>query len=215
MSRCHFRFCLVLDPDLCGGERGMVETARLAVAGGADCIQLRAPGWKKGRYISCGLALKELLAPLGVPLIVNDHADVCVAIGADGLHVGQQDLPADVARGLIGPGRLLGLSVSNEEEMRAVDAGLVDYVGIGPVFSTMTKADAAPAMGLDGLARALAFKCCPAIAIGGIKGSLLGGIAAAGADGFAVVSEVCGRPDPRAAAADLVRLWQVACSAVS
>lgn len=185
----------------------MVETARLAVAGGVDCVQLRAPQWKKGRLISCGRALMEVLAPLGVPLIVNDHADVCAAIGADGLHVGQEDLPADVARGLIGPDCLLGLSVSSVEEMLAVDPGLVDYVGVGPVFATPTKADAAPAMGLEGLARALAHRCCPAIAIGGIKAPQLAAVAAGGADGFAVVSAVCGQADPCAAAAELVRLW--------
>lgn len=207
MARCDFRCCLVLDPDLCGGEAGMVETARLAVAGGVDCVQLRAPQWKKGRLISCGRALMEVLAPLGVPLIVNDHADVCAAIGAVGLHVGQEDLPADVARGLIGPDCLLGLSVSSVEEMLAVDPGLVDYVGVGPVFATPTKADAAPAMGLEGLARALAHRCCPAIAIGGIKAPQLAAVAAAGADGFAVVSAVCGQADPCAAAAELVRLW--------
>lgn len=201
---------LVLDPELCGGERGMVETASLAVAGGASCVQLRAPQWEKSRWLSCGRALKELLAPLGVPLIVNDHADVCLALDADGLHIGQQDLPAAEARALIGPHRLLGLSVSSEQEMRAVDASLVDYVGVGPVFATPTKADAAPAMGWVGLARALAVKPCPAVAIGGIKLPMLPQIAASGADGAAVVSAVCGQPDPRAAAAELRRCWDAA-----
>ena len=134
---------LVLDPDLCHGAEGMIETACAAVENGATCVQLRAPHWKKRALVECGRALMKELEGSGVPLIVNDHADVCVAIGADGLHVGQNDLsPAD-ARMIIGKDKILGLSVSNEKELAAVDTRLVDHLGIGPVFLTQTKTDTA------------------------------------------------------------------------
>ena len=143
---------LVLDPDMCGGARGMVLTALAAAQNGATIVQLRAPNWKKRALVECGRELKKVLAPLGVPLIINDHADVCVACDADGLHVGQKDLaPAD-ARAIIGAERLLGLSVSCAQELDSVDTALVDHLGIGPIFSTATKTDAAAALGIEGFA---------------------------------------------------------------
>ena len=195
----------VLDPDLCHGAEGMIETACAAVENGATCVQLRAPHWKKRALVECGRALMKELEGSGVPLIVNDHADVCVAIGADGLHVGQNDLsPAD-ARMIIGKDKILGLSVSNEKELAAVDTRLVDHLGIGPVFLTQTKTDAAAELGIKGFAALAARKPCPVVAIGSVKVTIVETLIHAGADGVAVVSAICGQEDPGAATTALVR----------
>lgn len=197
---------LVLDPVLCNGSRGMVETALAAAQAGATIVQLRAPGWKKRALVECARELKKVLSPRGVPLIIDDDADVCLAADADGLHVGQRDLEQHDARAVIGPDRLLGLSVSNLAELAGADASVTDYLGVGPVFSTATKPDAAPAMGLAGLAAVASRTTLPTVAIGGIKSQHAADILAAGADGIAVVSAICGQPDPQAATAELHRL---------
>lgn len=199
------RLYLVLDPDLCGGAAGMVSTALAAVAGGATVVQLRAPHWKKREWAESGRALKAALDPLGVPLIVNDHVDVALAIDAAGVHVGQDDLHALATRELIGPARWLGLSISNAQQLQAVNesralvAGL-DYLGVGPVFATGTKPDAAPVIGLDAFATLMCNKPLPVVAIGGISAGRIAPLVAAGADGVAVVSAICGQPDVKAAA---------------
>lgn len=187
---------LVLDPDLCGGFDGMVRTAEIAAQNGATVVQLRAPQWKKRELVECGRALKKVLDPLKVPLIVNDHADICVAVDAAGLHVGQKDLsPAD-ARALIGPDRVLGLSVSSMAELEAVDTSLVDHLGVGPIFDTATKKDAASQLGMEGFARLAVRKPCPIVAIGSVKAAMAEALFKAGTDGLAVVSAICGQKDP-------------------
>ncbi len=201
---------LVLDPVLCSGHRGMVETALAAAQAGATIVQLRAPGWKKRALVECARELKKVLSPRGVPLIIDDDADVCLAADADGLHVGQRDLEQHDARAVIGPDRLLGLSVSNLDELAGADASVTDYLGVGPVFSTATKPDAAPPMGLAGLAAVASRTTLPTVAIGGIKSQHAADILAAGADGIAVVSAICGQPDPQAATAELHRLIEAA-----
>lgn len=194
---------LVLDPDLCGGVEGMVRTARAAAENGATVVQLRAPNWKKKTWLEAGLALKAALAPLGVPLIVNDQIDVALAIDADGVHIGQDDLPVAETRRLIGPGKLLGVSVSDFAELAAVPAEGVDYLGIGPIFPTGTKPDAGAATGFSGFAALAAATTLPTVAIGGIKLGHCADLFAAGADGVAVVSAICGQPDAGAASAAL------------
>ena len=187
---------LVLDPDLCGGAAGMVETARLAAQNGTTVVQLRAPGWKKSQWLATASELKRVLAPFGVPLIVNDQVDVALAVDADGVHVGQDDLPPAVVRRLIGPGKWLGLSISNSPELAAVPPGLVDYLGIGPLYPTATKSDAAPAIGLPVFAELVAATDLPVVAIGGIHLDNCRLPLQAGAQGVAVVSAICGRDDP-------------------
>lgn len=190
---------LVLDPDLCGGAQGMIDTTRAAVQNGATCLQLRAPQWKKRALVECGRELKRVLLGTGVPLIINDHADVCLAVDAEGLHVGQDDLSAQDARTIIGPNRVLGLSVSNAEELASVDTSFVDHLGIGPIFSTSTKTDAGAALGIDGFAELASRKPCPVVAIGSVKVPIVGDLIRAGANGVAVVSAICGQTDPGAA----------------
>lgn len=203
---------LVLDPDLCGGAQGMIDTTRAAVQNGATCVQLRAPHWKKRALVECGRELKKVLRGFNVPLIINDHADVCLAVDAEGFHVGQDDLSAQDARTIIGPDKVLGLSVSNAEELAAVDTSLVDHLGIGPIFSTSTKMDAGAALGIDGFAELAARKPCPAVAIGSVKVPIVGDLIRAGADGVAVVSAICGQPDPGSATKKLATA--VACARI-
>ena len=203
---------LVLDPILCGGFDGMVATALASVRAGATVVQLRAPGWKKRDLVNCAHALKKTLAPFSVPLIIADDADVCLAADADGLHVGQRDLEIHDARAIIGPDRILGLSVSNLEELAGADAAVTDYLGVGPIFATSTKPDAAPAMGYDGLTAVTSATSLPSVAIGGIKAAHAADIIRAGADGIAVVSAICGQADPEAATAKLKTLVNAALS---
>lgn len=194
---------LVLDPDLCR-TIGMVETARLAAEGGVTMVQLRDKSADTRTMIETGHALKAALAGTGVPLIINDDVEAAIAIAADGLHVGQDDLGAAQARRRIGPEMILGLSVETEELAQLADPQTVDYVGIGPVFATATKPDHKRPIGFDGLARLVAAARVPAVAIGGLKAGHAESVLAAGARGLAVVSAICGTPDPRSAAADLV-----------
>ncbi|MGM4984191.1 MULTISPECIES: thiamine phosphate synthase [Rhizobium] len=191
---------LVLDPILCA-DFGMVETARAAVAGGATIVQLRDKHASTAAMIDTGLALKRALAGSKARLIVNDDVEAAIAIGADGLHIGQEDLDADTARRMIGPEMILGLSVETEALASAVDAEIVDYVGVGPVFATPTKPDHKQPIGFDGLARIIRLCPVPVVAIGGLKAEHTADVLSAGADGLAVVSAICGKADPIAATA--------------
>ncbi|MCJ8518647.1 thiamine-phosphate pyrophosphorylase [Pseudorhizobium tarimense] len=181
----------------------MVETARLAVAGGATVVQLRDKQADTNAMIECGLALKSALAGTGVPLIVNDDVEAAIAISAEGLHVGQGDLGVTEVRRQIPAGMILGLSVGTVELAQAVDPQLVDYVGVGPVFATRTKLDHKTPIGFDGLARIARAVPVPTVAIGGLKEGHAAQVLAAGADGLAVVSAICGTTDPQAAARKL------------
>ncbi|MGO7180792.1 thiamine phosphate synthase [Rhizobium brockwellii] len=189
---------LVLDPDLCAGI-GMVETARLAVAGGATIVQLRDKHAGTIGMIETGRALKQALDGTGALLIVNDDVEAAIAIGADGLHIGQEDMGARRARTMIGPDMILGLSVETAALASTVDPDLIDYTGVGPVFATPTKADHKQPIGFDGLARLVKASPVPSVAIGGLKADHVAQVFAAGAEGLAVVSAICGTPAPEAA----------------
>ena len=201
---------LVLDPDLCGGAEGMVRTARLAAENGATVVQLRAPNWKKRQWLATARELKSVLKPFGVPLIINDHIDIALAVDADGVHVGQDDMPVADVRRLIGPDKWLGLSVTNAVQMAEVPYELVDYLGIGPVYPTGTKSDAAPVVGVSAFAELVAESRLPVVGIGGIQVGNCLPLVQAGAKGVAVVSAICGQEDPvRATKVLLERLKQV------
>ncbi|MBZ9791011.1 thiamine phosphate synthase [Rhizobium sp. 3T7] len=202
MKNIDLSLYLVLDPDLCAAL-GMVETARAAVAGGARVVQLRNKHADTARMIETGRALKAALFGTNARLIVNDDVEAAVAIGADGLHIGQEDMDAPTARARIGRDMILGLSVETEALAAAVDPAIVDYAGIGPVFATPTKADHKQPIGFAGLARLVRICRVPSVAIGGLKAAHVGAVFAAGADGLAVVSAICGTPDPEAATRDI------------
>ena len=174
----------------------MLHTTLQAARAGVTCVQLRAPHWNENELVECARALKNTLSPFGVPLIVNDNARVCIASGADGLHVGQSDMPASIARKMIGKNRLLGLSVSSIDELERSRGLPVDYYGVGPVFATSTKKDAAPTCGLEALEKIRGLADKPCVAIGGIHKKNARAVFATGVDGIAVVSEICGTEDP-------------------
>lgn len=186
---------LVLDPDLCAGF-GMIETAREASRGGATMVQLRAKSASTGERVAIGRELRAALRGSGVPLVVNDDVEAALAIGADGVHVGQEDMDPRALRSMIGPDMILGLSAETEVLARAVDPELVDYAGLGPVFATATKPDHRPAIGLDGLAGLVAACSVPSVAIGGLSAEHAAPVFRAGASGLAVVSAICGQGDP-------------------
>ena len=200
---------LITDRELCG-DRGTVETVRQALAGGATVIQLRDPVSKTRALVEEARALVSLTRSAGVPFIVNDRVDVALAVGADGVHLGQADMTVADARALIGPVPLLGLSITSAADLAASDLSEVDYLGVGPIFPTPTKVDAAPAMGLDGLRAIRAATDLPIVAIGGLHAANASEVVAAGADGIAVVSAICAASDAEGATRDLARLVRTA-----
>jgi thiamine-phosphate pyrophosphorylase len=185
------------------GRRSLDEIVAEAVAGGVDSVQLREKEAPTRVFVDLARALAGRLAPLGVPLFVDDRVDVALAAGLDHVHVGQSDMrPADV-RALLGPSAVIGLSITSLDELRPEDLARVDYIGVGPIFPTGSKADAAPVLGLSGLAAIRAATPLPIVAIGGIAAEQAGAVRRAGADGVAVVSAIMTAADPRAAAARL------------
>ncbi|TDR77940.1 thiamine phosphate synthase [Paludibacterium purpuratum] len=198
---------LVLDPALCGGLDGMLRVAAAAVRGGAGVVQLRAPGWKKRQWLEAAQALLPVCRAGGAKLVVNDHLDVALLAAADGVHLGQQDLPVAAARRLLGADALIGLSVSRPDQLAAVVPGVVDYLGVGPVYATATKPDADPPCGVDGLAAIARATTLPVVAIGGIHAGNAALLRTAGAAGVAVVSAICASPDPARATRALAAAW--------
>jgi thiamine-phosphate pyrophosphorylase len=200
-SRDILRLYLVTDRDL-AGSRLLAEVVERAVHGGATAVQLREKSLGAARFLAEVAELRRSLAGTGVPLFVNDRVDVALAAGADGVHVGQDDLPAAEARRLVGPGVLLGVSVATPEEARRALADGADYVSVSPVFLTPTKPDAEVAVGLEGASRIRsAVPDAPVLAIGGIDARNARAVVMAGADGVAVVSAIMSSADPQAAAA--------------
>lgn len=195
---------LVLDPGLCR-EHSMVETAREAVAGGATVVQVRHKHASTLERIALARSVKEALRGTSALVVMNDDIDAALEAGVDALHIGQRDMAPTAARARIGPAMILGLSVNSESAARALDPAVVDYAGIGPVFATPTKPDHEQPIGLDGLARIAATCPVPTVAIGGLKRQHVNDVLAAGVHGIAVVSAICGTPDPRRASA---QLWE-------
>ena len=200
---------LVTDTAQCGGPDGVVRTVGQAVDAGVTLVQLRDPHAGDEDFVALGRAVVKVIGGR-VPLLVNDRVHLAGRIGADGAHVGQHDLDIRQARDLLGPDALLGLSASTAEEIAAAQVagpGVVDYLGVGAFRATATKPDAPPAGGLDLVRRVVRASPWPVVMIGGITAADLPGIRAAGADGVAVVSAICGQPDIAAATRTLLAHW--------
>ncbi len=192
------RVYLVLDPALALG-RSPVEIAEAALRGGVTALQLR---WKSGplrEMLRVGKALRDLCRQHGVPFLINDRVDVAMALDADGVHLGQDDLPPEVARRLLGPHALIGVSARTPEQARAAEAAGADYLGTGSVFPTTSKANPI-LIGLEGLAAVVRSTRLPVVAIGGVNPGNAGACIRAGAVGVAVISAILQAPDPEAAA---------------
>ena len=205
MNKESLKLYLVTDRDLSLG-RSLEEVVRDAVAGGVTMVQLREKDAPTGKFIELGRRLMSLLKPLGVPLIINDRVDVALAVDADGVHIGQSDMSYADARRLLGPEKIIGLSVENFEDLESANTLDVDYIGISPVYGTPTKTDTAEPFGLEGLKEAVRLSLHPTVAIGGMNTTTIGDVIAAGTDGVAVVSAICSAASPRAAAAELATI---------
>ena len=194
---------LVTDQTLCLG-RPLASIVADAVRAGVACVQLREKTASTREFLNQALALKPVLASAGIPLIINDRVDIALAVGADGVHLGQSDMPYDAARRLMGPDAIIGLSVENWPDVVAAQNLDVAYLGVSPVFATPTKIDTRSPWGLDGLARIRAYSRHCLVAIGGLNATNAKDIIQAGADAVAVVSAICSAEDPFTAARNLV-----------
>jgi len=193
---------LVTGRSLCS-PRPLEEIVLQAVDGGVAYVQLREKDVSTRFFVQEAKRIKKLLSSYKIPLIINDRVDVALACGAEGVHIGQEDMPCAIARKLMGPKAIIGLSVEDwgdVEESQKLD---VDYIGVSPVFPTPTKTDTKGAWGLSGLAKIKAFSRHPLVAIGGINESNAREVIAAGADCIAVVSAICAAPNPAAATRNL------------
>lgn len=203
------RLYVLTDTGLAAG-RDEVEIVRQAIAGGATAIQLR---WKSGRLSSAlelGRNLREICHRSGVPFIVNDRVDLALALDADGIHVGVDDLPVKETRKLVGDRMLVGYSPPTlEDALRAVRDG-ADYLGVGPVYPTTTKLDAGSAVKVDRIKAIADATGLPIVGIGGITAGNAVPVVEAGAAGVAVISAVIAAPDVRASAAELRRVVDAA-----
>jgi thiamine-phosphate pyrophosphorylase len=201
-ARVNYSLYLVTDSALAMG-RPLLDVVRAAVDGGVTCVQVREKEIPSRAYIDRLLSVRALLRERAIPLFVNDRVDIALAVEADGIHLGQTDMPLAMAK-RVAAGRLV-VGVSCEAPGDALDAerGGADYVSVSPVFATPTKTDTAPALGIEGLRAIRSAVRLPVVAIGGINGTNAGDIIGAGADGICVVSAIVSAPDPRAAAAAL------------
>jgi thiamine-phosphate pyrophosphorylase len=190
---------LVIGSDAVRG-RSVADVVAAAVRGGVTLVQLREKSLSDAEVIASARTLREVLAPHGVPLLINDRVEVAIAAGAAGVHLGQDDVSAARARGWFGPDAIIGVSAGTAAEAANVFPSLADYVGVGPVFPTATKPDAGAAIGIAGLVALRDMLPLPVVAIGGIDADNAAAVAATGVAGVAVVSAICGAADPEAAA---------------
>lgn len=199
-----FRLYLVTDPALCG-SRSVEETCRIALEAGVTALQLRDKSASTRKLIETGRRLKELCRLSRIPFIVNDRVDVAIACDADGIHLGQDDMPVELARNLMGKNVLIGASARTPEEAMAAWEQGADYIAANMIFSTLTKTDLDGPLGFEAIRELKESTPLPLVAIGGIKASNAAEVLAAGADGIAVVSAIMAAEDVREAVESLLR----------
>ncbi len=194
---------IILDPSVCPA-RPLVEVLTVAAEAGASIFQYRnKTASMKDAYVEA-LALRKVAAEAGVLFIVNDRCDLALAVDADGVHLGQGDLPLDLARKVMGPGKLIGISTHNPDQVQEAIAGKPDYLGFGPIFLPASKQDHDPVVGIGGLRAIRALTKLPIFAIGGITRDHVGEVMKAGANGIAVISAVLKAQDVQQAVRDLI-----------
>lgn len=197
---------LVTD-DGCLQGRPLLDCVREALEGGVTLVQYRAKTASSAEMYNEALQLKALCDSFKVPLIINDRLDIAMAVGAAGVHLGQDDLPCAVARKILGDDYLIGVSAHNPAEAKAALQSGADYLGCGAVFGTATKADVKK-LGTDGLASICREKGLPVVGIGGVTADNYREVRAAGADGAAIVSGILAQPDIRATVRAIARVSQ-------
>lgn len=203
MKNIDYSLYLVTDRALSKG-RSLLEIIKSAVEGGVTIVQLREKDCSTREFLKIAQEVKDLCSPLGVPLIINDRVDIALAVGAEGLHIGQSDMPYEIARKLMGPSAIIGLSVENVQDALNAEKIDVDYLGLSPIYSTPTKIDIHHELGLEGIREIRKISRHPLIAIGGVNIHNTAEIIAAGSDGIAVVSAICSAEDPRSASQKLL-----------
>ncbi|HZD61002.1 MAG TPA: thiamine phosphate synthase, partial [Anaerolineae bacterium] len=172
-----------------------IGVAAAAIEGGASIIQYREKSASSRTLLETAGRLRELTAGAGVKLIINDRVDIALAVGADGVHLGQDDMPLEVARHIMGDTYIIGISATNLDEAIAAAKNGADYIGLGPIYPTPSKEDAAPPIGLEGLSTVASAVSVPVVAIGGITIDNVEEVVMAGADGIAVISAVAAKED--------------------
>lgn len=184
------------------------ELAELAIEGGADTVQFRQKHGTTRELVAIAQQMQTVCTRHNVPLIVNDRADIALAVGAMGAHFGQDDLPVSIGRRILPTEAIIGASARTEEKiLEAITEG-ADYIGFGPIYSTSSKPDAEAAKGLERLRRMCDIAACPVIAIGGISAETAGEVIQAGAHGIAVISAVCAHSEPNIATQALLNKIQ-------
>lgn len=192
------RLYLVTERGMLRG-RDLTDVVMQTVEGGVTMVQLREKDISTREFIELAQALKSVLMRMRVPFIINDRVDVALAVDADGVHIGQSDMPYDIARRMLGSDKIIGLSVENFAEIEEANRLDVDYIGVSPVFATPTKTDTAMPFGLDGLREAVRRSLHPSVAIGGINMSNFRSVLSTGTNGIAVVSAIMDSDNPREA----------------
>lgn len=186
-------------------DEWLMQTVEQAVTGGVTMVQLREKDTPQAEIIMLGKKLKALLKPYKVPLIINDNAEICREVGADGVHLGQTDMHPDEARKLLGEHAIIGLSLENMQQVEAANQlKTIDYVAASPVFTTSTKLDCKAAWKLEGLKQLTRISYHPVVGIGGINLSNLPGVIQAGAKGIAVVSSIQSQADKQPISSQLL-----------
>jgi thiamine-phosphate pyrophosphorylase len=204
------RLIVVADPSATAG-RPLLDVVRKALAAGAPAVQLRSKHSSARELAEIGAALRTATLEHDALLFINDRIDIALAVGADGAHVGDDDIPLDAARAIVPAGFLLGRSVDTPKEASAAVAAGADYLGVGPVRKTSSKMDVGPAIGAEGVARVVAAaEALPVVGIGGVTADDIGELIRAGACGVAVIRAVVGATEPGLAVADLLRALDAA-----
>jgi len=189
------------------GNKSLKEAVREAIEGGTTFIQIREKDVSTREFYKIALEVKEVTDYYKVPLVINDRLDIAQAIDADGVHLGQSDMPLQIARKILGKNKLIGISVENVKEAQVAEKNGADYVGVGTVFYTGTKKDINKPIGLEGLRTVCSSIKIPKVAIGGINKDNLRSILSTGVDGAAVVSAILGEKDIKEASKLLKKLF--------
>ena len=178
-------------------QHNIEDVVTKAIQGGVDAVQLREKNASTEEILHIGKKLQVILHKYNLPLIINDRVDIALALDVDGVHLGQTDMPYDVARKLLGPDKIIGLTVANQEQAKIAEALDADYLGVGPIFPTQFKKKLAPLLGIPGLEKIRKISKHHICAIAGINPANAGSVLSAGADGIAVVSAICAAQDPK------------------
>lgn len=189
-------------------DRDFYKAVEDALKGGTTLVQLREKDLSSLEFFRLAVQLKELVHSYNVPLIINDRLDIALAVDADGLHIGQDDLPLEIARELLGPDKILGYSVANIEQALYGQKHGADYLGAGTVYPTGSKADANNPIGLQALKSIKESVNIPVVGIGGIGMDNIEDVKKTGIDGVSVISAILGQEDIEGAARSLVKLWR-------